>query len=556
MAPKRKRTRREIEEALLQNARVNATPAGPEDASDRKKRRKRRNYHKRNLDKEFAALNIDAADADVPTANVREVVTTEGATVEQEGKQEDDDPAAHQRRYAAADVEGQRTTESEAVSTATPILGLHDRAAALRARDAERARVRRANMSASQKERTKAKNKERARASRARRTEEQRIAIREIERLRKQQRRARQTPAERETGREHNRIQQQVRRAAQTDAERRDVQQQNRVREAARRADQTDTERETIRQVNRERDAASRAAQTYEQRAASQAFDRERHASLRASQTEGERAASQALDRERHAMVRALQTEEERSATQAVDREQHATRRAALTEGEVEARREQERIRRKSVKPCHGHVNHENFRAAMVTGENVVNGRHRLPPTVVCPLCQAWKWPDESDFMCCMKGRVRIHPLQPAPGRLLVLYGDNEFRRHVRAYNQAFTFPSIGASSSVSTFRAVDQDQDVAGQHGVYSYRIQGAMGHYLGSMLPYVDPATGERTSPKFAQIYIVDPDMQARAQRRKGIYADLDNVALKDIEDMMERCNPCSAVLKFRRKAAGGFG
>ncbi|KAE9271742.1 hypothetical protein PR003_g30421, partial [Phytophthora rubi] len=32
----------------------------------------------------------------------------------------------------------------------------------------------------------------------------------------------------------------------------------------------------------------------------------------------------------------------------------------------------------------------------------------------------------------------------------------------------------------------------------------------------------------------------MQARAQRRKGIYADLDNVALKDIEDMMERCNP----------------
>ncbi|KAE9281598.1 hypothetical protein PR003_g27636, partial [Phytophthora rubi] len=65
-------------------------------------------------------------------------------------------------------------------------------------------------------------------------------------------------------------------------------------------------------------------------------------------------------------------------------------------------------------------------------------------------------------------------------------------------------------------------------------------MGHYLGSMLPYVDPATGERTAPKFAQIYIVDPDMQARAQRRKGIYADLDNVALRDIEDMMERCNP----------------
>ncbi|KAE8970264.1 hypothetical protein PR003_g27635 [Phytophthora rubi] len=86
MAPKRKRTRREIEEALLQNARVNATPAGPEEPTDRKKRRKRRNYHKRNLDKEFAALSIDAADADVPTANVQDVVMTEGATVEQEVK--------------------------------------------------------------------------------------------------------------------------------------------------------------------------------------------------------------------------------------------------------------------------------------------------------------------------------------------------------------------------------------------------------------------------------------------------------------------------------------
>ncbi|KAE9075841.1 hypothetical protein PF005_g24822 [Phytophthora fragariae] len=88
--------------------------------------------------------------------------------------------------------------------------------------------------------------------------------------------------------------------------------------------------------------------------------------------------------------------------------------------------------------------------------------------------------------------------------------------------------------------KRVDQDQDVAGQHGVYSYRIQGAMGHYLGSMLSYADPATSERTAPKFAQIYIVDPDMQAQAQRHKNIYSDLDNVALKDIEDMMERCNP----------------
>ncbi|GMF50480.1 unnamed protein product [Phytophthora fragariaefolia] len=132
-----------------------------------------------------------------------------------------------------------------------------------------------------------------------------------------------------------------------------------------------------------------------------------------------------------------------------------------------------------------------------------------------------------------------------------VLYGDKKFRRHIRAYNQAFAFTSIGASSSDNTFRDVNQDQSVAGQHGVYTYHIQGAMGHFMGSMLPYVDRRTGERVPPKFAQIYIVDPDMQERANRRKGIFADLDIVALQDIENMMMECNPfAQQFLSFGQK------
>ncbi|GMF53749.1 unnamed protein product [Phytophthora fragariaefolia] len=201
---------------------------------------------------------------------------------------------------------------------------------------------------------------------------------------------------------------------------------------------------------------------------------------------------------------------------------------------------------------CHGHVNLEDFRASMVTGKDVVDGRHRLPPPItICPLCQAWKWPAESDLICCLKGRVQLPPLQSAPPRLLQLYGDKEFRRHIRAYNQACAFTSIGASSSDNTFRDVNQDQSVAGQHGVYTYRIQGAMGHFMGSMLPYVDRRTGERVPPKFAQIYIVDPDMRERANRRKGIFADLDIVALQDIENMMVECNPfAQQFLSFGQK------
>ncbi|RLN46056.1 hypothetical protein BBJ28_00024709, partial [Nothophytophthora sp. Chile5] len=77
-------------------------------------------------------------------------------------------------------------------------------------------------------------------------------------------------------------------------------------------------------------------------------------------------------------------------------------------------------------------------------------------------------------------------------------------------------------------------------QRGVYTYRVQGAMGHFMGSLLPYNDRATGEMTAPKFAQIYIVDADMRRRAERRRGVFADLDPSILFDLEQMMERHNP----------------
>ncbi|KAG2771831.1 hypothetical protein PC129_g23188 [Phytophthora cactorum] len=65
-------------------------------------------------------------------------------------------------------------------------------------------------------------------------------------------------------------------------------------------------------------------------------------------------------------------------------------------------------------------------------------------------------------------------------------------------------------------------------------------MGHYLSSLLLYTDQITNQPVTPKLAQIYIVDPDMQQRATRRNGIFSDLCPVALGDIEAMMAEHNP----------------
>ncbi|GMF31490.1 unnamed protein product [Phytophthora fragariaefolia] len=59
-------------------------------------------------------------------------------------------------------------------------------------------------------------------------------------------------------------------------------------------------------------------------------------------------------------------------------------------------------------------------------------------------------------------------------------------------------------------------------------------------ALLPRVDPLTNPPKPAMFAQIYIVDPDMQQRAERRRGIFADLSPDTLLDIEQMMTEVNP----------------
>ncbi|KAG3092327.1 hypothetical protein PI125_g17166 [Phytophthora idaei] len=189
----------------------------------------------------------------------------------------------------------------------------------------------------------------------------------------------------------------------------------------------------------------------------------------------------------------------------------------------------------------HALYNHERFAIARISGKNARDGHHTLPEMYECIWCGAWKWPGESNVSCCLKGRVQLPPLTPAPSYLLGYYRDEAFRRNIRAYNQVFAFTSVGVARSDGVgVQGVREDRDVQGQQGVYSFRIQGAMGHYLGYLLPRLESNGVDFQPAKFAQIYIVDEDHKQRAERRKSIFADLDREKLTTLEMMMQKYNP----------------
>ncbi|GMF49762.1 unnamed protein product [Phytophthora fragariaefolia] len=239
--------------------------------------------------------------------------------------------------------------------------------------------------------------------------------------------------------------------------------------------------------------------------------DRLRHEQSREQETPDERSARLAREREHQEEHRANLGQQQEEAEQAYRREYQAMQRDARDDEENDEARQNERTRRSTLRRGRALANHEDFRVSMLSGPNIADGRHKLPPTTVCLHWNAWEWPAEAKNACCLEGAVQLPLLAPAPPRLLQLYGDVQFRRLIRAYNQGFAFTSIGASCSNRSFNEVNQDESVAGQHGV-------------------------QTSLPRSTLL----PDMQQRAERRRGIFADLDPGTLLDIKQMVIEVNP----------------
>ncbi|POM73386.1 LOW QUALITY PROTEIN: Helitron helicase-like protein [Phytophthora palmivora] len=121
-------------------------------------------------------------------------------------------------------------------------------------------------------------------------------------------------------------------------------------------------------------------------------------------------------------------------------------------------------------------------------------------------------------------GLVTVPPPREAPAELSRLFGNPRFKQSIRAYNNVFAFTSMGSSRT----RSLNVDERVT-RSGVYNFRVQGRMGALL--------PPLNRR--PMFAQVYINDPDMEARVASRMGMTDGLDPAILEKIDQVMTAHN-----------------
>ena len=109
--------------------------------------------------------------------------------------------------------------------------------------------------------------------------------------------------------------------------------------------------------------------------------------------------------------------------------------------------------------------------------------RHTLPErSIECTHCGALKWPEETDGCCCRNGDIDLPVFLDPPDAVKMLFEDRSFLTKIRSYNMVFSFTSLGAAIDES----LHVDEDLANQqHGVYTFRVQGAACRRIGSLVP-----------------------------------------------------------------------
>src|SRR5436309_544061 len=143
--------------------------------------------------------------------------------------------------------------------------------------------------------------------------------------------------------------------------------------------------------------------------------------------------------------------------------------------------------------------------------------------------------------MCCSNGSVTLPIVNNPPEPIRVLLTDTRvhanrkvvwtdrtahFQQNIRSYNNAVSFTSLGAKLDQAICNTLNTV-------GVYTFRIQGALHHSMGSLLPPPD----ER--PRFAQVYMFDT-AQEQLDFRSETHPNLQRDVLQLLSAVLQAVNP----------------
>ena len=164
--------------------------------------------------------------------------------------------------------------------------------------------------------------------------------------------------------------------------------------------------------------------------------------------------------------------------------------------------------------------------------------RHSLGGmNVECQHCHALHWDAEKltestlnnkKFgQCCLQGQVNLPPFPPPPPTLKNLLNgispfSDTFRKHIRQYNAAFAFTSVG----------VKIDHTVTSGSGPYAFKINGELHHLSGALLPE------EGQQPMYAQLYVHDPAeaLNIRGNRNDNLLPQI----MTELQAMIHETHP----------------
>jgi len=153
---------------------------------------------------------------------------------------------------------------------------------------------------------------------------------------------------------------------------------------------------------------------------------------------------------------------------------------------------------------------------------------------VECRFCNAMMWMQEKSSdsskkepmfqMCCGKGQYIVERYPATPATITDLLKTNsEFKEHIRSYNSALSFTSMGVQLDNSVNNSIG---------GAYNFRIHGGIYHRIGSLLP------NGNASPCFAQIYIFDAANEIT--NRLAVAQHVNKDTLMILQQLMHNCNP----------------